>query len=221
MPSKRKVNPPKRYATASKRPKASRANPNPNVTHTETDVDDHPTTSAQGAMVNIDDMVNQITAKVLQVLQANNTDVSDSLANNTTEVDTTDTSRVVTDALQTLINGNTGEFSMEPAKAFHSISNPLGSYLPRAIKSKIWANEYVNISALLDSNQDDDISLTLKKSGGKPTISLSTTSKWEITSIELWTKAFLVLAAVYTEKYPQEAPQLFKYMSVVRELAFQ
>ena len=58
--------------------------------------------------------------------------------------------------------------------------------------------------------------LTLNKSEGKPTISLTSSSRWET-----WTKAFLVFSTIYTERYPAEAPQLFKYISVVREMAYQ
>ena len=135
--------------------------------------------------------------------------------------DTFSTADVVSKALQNLISGESGELADESPMPCTSISYPLGATLSATIRSKIWSSEYINLASLLDINHDEDISVTLKKSGGKPTISLSNSSRREINSIEQWTKAFLVYAAVYSEKHGQEAPGLFKYISVIREMARQ
>ena len=42
-----------------------------------------------------------------------------------------------------------------------------------------------------------------------------------IRNIEQWTTVFNTFVAIYTQTYPNEAPSLMKYGSVVRELAFQ
>ena len=126
---------------------------------------------------------------------------------------------MVSDAIQTLISGDrgeAGELPMNLPKPCLSLSNPLGATLPPALKAKNWANEFVNLSCLLDTNQEEDISVTWKKSGGNPTISMSNASRRDIVSIEQWTRAILVLAAVYTEKKPTQAPALFKYISLIR-----
>ena len=41
----------------------------------------------------------------------------------------------------------------------------------------------------------------------------------QIVSIDHWTGAFLVLAAVYTEKKPTQAPALFKYIALIRDMS--
>ena len=88
-------------------------------------------------------------------------------------------------------------------------------------KNKIWADEYINLASLLDNNRQDDISVTLKKSAGQPIISLSNSSKKEIVNIDQWTRAFLIFSAVYAEKKTIEAGSLFKYISLIRDMAFQ
>jgi hypothetical protein len=34
---------------------------------------------------------------------------------------------------------------------------PLGAHIPKRIKEKIWANEYIDLSALLPKNVDNDL----------------------------------------------------------------
>ena len=164
---------------------------------------------AQGAAVSMQHaqldqaaLVTQITENILHALREKSTQVHTGTPVPDSTVSGSMTTEVVSQAIQTFINGgDTGELAMQPPTTYQSISNPLGSTISKSIKSKIWANGYINLSALLN-NQDDDISLTLNKSEGKPTISLTSSSRWEISSIELWTKAFLVFSAIYTERYP-------------------
>ena len=166
-------------------------------------------------------LVDSITAKVLQAIQSENqplafntqsttsTGVADAIT--VPEVTTVDTAQMVSDR----------ELPMNLPKPCLSLSNPLGATLPPALKAKMWTDEFVNLSCLLDTNQEQDISVTWKKSGGNPTISLSNASKIDIVSIEQWTRAILVLAAVYTEKNPTQAPALFKYISLIRDMSYQ
>ena len=179
-------------------------------------------------------LVDSITAKVLQVIQSESQPLAFNTQRTTSmgvadaitvpEVTTVDTAQMVSDALQTLISGDrgeAGELPMNLPKPCLSLSNPLGATLPPALKAKICADEFVNLSCLLDTNQEEDISVTWKKYGGNPTISLSNASKRDIVSIEQWTRAILVLAAVYTEKKPTQAPALFKYISLIRDMSYQ
>ena len=177
--------------------------------------------------------MDSITAKVLQAIQSESqplafntqSTMSTGVADATTvpEVATVDTAQIVSDVLQNLISGDrgeAGELLMNLPKPCLSLSNPLGATLPPELKAKICADEFVNLSCLLDMNQED-ISVTWKTSGGNPTISLSNASKRDIVSIEQWTRAILVLAAVYTEKKPTYAPALFKYISLIRDMSYQ
>ena len=43
--------------------------------------------------------------------------------------------------------------------------------------------------------------------------------RMQISTIDQWTSAFLVFGAVYTQRFPQSAPGMFKYCEVVRDIA--
>ena len=43
--------------------------------------------------------------------------------------------------------------------------------------------------------------------------------KFWFKSIEQWMNAFLTFTAIYCEKFPSQAPQLMKYMSIIQKLA--
>ena len=40
----------------------------------------------------------------------------------------------------------------------------------------------------------------------------------QISTIDQWTSAFLVFGAVYTQRFPEVAPGMFKYCEVVRDI---
>lgn len=118
------------------------------------------------------------------------------------------------------INKTQHERSNNP---FMSTAIPLGSMVSDKIKSKIWANEFVNFELLLNTRVTDDsysIKLTNDKAGGSQALTIIPNQKRQtINNIETWTNAFQIFAAVYTEKLPQEAPALMKYSATVRDLA--
>ena len=81
------------------------------------------------------------------------------------EASTVDSSQIVSDALQNLISGEAGELTMDLPKPCLSLSNPLGATLPPAL-NMLKAKRMLNLSCLLDTNQEEDISVTWI-SGGK------------------------------------------------------
>ena len=119
--------------------------------------------STQNIQYDQQSLVDSITAKVLQAIQSEchplafNTQ-STGVADVTTvpEASTVDTSQIVSDALQNLISSEAGELTMDLPKPCLSLSNPLGATLPPALKAK----RMLNLSCLLDTNQEEDISVT-------------------------------------------------------------
>lgn len=101
------------------------------------------------------------------------------------------------------------------------ISTPISSQVSSKLKKKIWRNTYFDIASLLPrapAAQPGQFSLQL---GSKSQINLvPSVQTRKIYTIEAWTAAFIRFAAIYTERYTTEAPQLFKYMEIVRDLAF-
>lgn len=91
---------------------------------------------------------------------------------------------------------------------------PLSSTVSQKTKTKIWNNEFVDLRSLL-SVRDEPLSVSI--SSGIINVQQSPKFKFPI-SISQWTDAFLIFASIYIEKFPQEAPHLFKYCHMVREI---
>lgn len=128
-------------------------------------------------------------------------------------------------AIRSVVDNITGERDPvdKPTSTFTSISVPLAGRVPEKIKSKIWADEYVDFARLL-TTETEGTQYSFKvngSSGSSPVLSLEPTHKLRpITRVEQWQTAFEVFVAVFTERSPQSAPALMKPDSaVIRELA--
>ena len=103
--------------------------------------------------------------------------------------------------------------------SFRPVSLQLGATLPPKLKSKIWAGEFVELTALGQKQPEPPMSITLANGSTKHTVAISSGKPTTISSVAEWTDLFLIYAAVYTERHPHQAPQLMKYCSVVRSMA--
>ena len=102
------------------------------------------------------------------------------------------------------------------------ISAPISSQINSKLKRKIWASKYIDFALILPSYnvQPKQQKFTLQLSND-PTFNLvPQTQTRKITYIAQWTSAFLRFVAVYSEKFPHEAPQLMKYGEIIRDLAY-
>ena len=94
---------------------------------------------------------------------------------------------------------------------------PLGAHIPKRIKEKIWANEYINLSALLPKNVDNDLwsvifapnTVTLQNQQNVPK------TKYILSFYE-WNEAFRIFMVIYIQKFPEDAPHMLKYMSTIK-----
>ena len=100
------------------------------------------------------------------------------------------------------------------------ISTAISCQIPNKIKKRIWRNQFIDLAVLLPrtyaSNNSPNFQLQLSS---KAQISLVPNQTRKIFHIESWTSAFLRFIAIYTERFPMEAPQLIKYTEIVRDLA--
>ena len=112
--------------------------------------------------------------------------------------------------------------SMQP---FASIAIPLGSTVSSKLKSKIWANEYINFGALISiSPSSDKYSLSFNPatiSSNQPQLTLEPyqPTKKSTALVSGYQPLINAFAAVYSERFPNEAPKLMKYCEIIREIS--
>ena len=97
-------------------------------------------------------------------------------------------------------------------------ANALDHLVPQKIKDKIWAREYVELSNLLQ-DEDQEMELKITSHSSNPTFNLVPKNKKEVNTIGKWIKAFNCFTAVYARRWPDEVPGLLKHMEVVIGLA--
>ncbi|KAH3755465.1 hypothetical protein DPMN_190161 [Dreissena polymorpha] len=78
--------------------------------------------------------------------------------------------------------------------------------------------EYIDLSRLIFDHQTTETTV-IKHSENQTTTSLKKSAPKSITNIITWCRAFQRFADVYVSKYPEEASDLFHYMSIIEDLA--
>lgn len=111
-----------------------------------------------------------------------------------------------------------------PVTEFRSVAVSLAARVSSKIKAKIWAQEYIDLCSLLSlSPSSNSYSLSLKAnneiSSATPKLVLEPNDKpRRLFHISQWLTAFNTFVAVYTERFPQKAPQLMKYFETVGDI---
>ncbi|KAK3101144.1 hypothetical protein FSP39_001261 [Pinctada imbricata] len=116
-------------------------------------------------------------------------------------------------ALQAL----TGTVSPHPTQ--QSISRPLGIGVDSKIKGKIWAEEYIELGTLLQSNQEEHFKLVEKD--GTVSLVKAKPNQAKFSSLSNWTVAFHIFVGIYCEKRPGAATALMKYANIISKLTEQ
>ena len=110
-----------------------------------------------------------------------------------------------------------------PSRKFHSVGLSLDACIPEKVKTKITSNEYINLGILISNHiqQDNKYQLSIRDGvGDQQSLCLEPSNKTKrIINIESWMPAFHIFVAVYTQKYPTEAPALMKYSDLIQDLA--
>ena len=106
-----------------------------------------------------------------------------------------------------------------------SASLPLHARIPDALKAKIWAGEFIDLSLLIkpDQLQQHDYALSVQGAAASPTfcVSPAKAKPSEALSFQLWMQAFQMYMSVYLMQ-PTNLPcatKMLKYIEVVRGLA--
>ena len=106
---------------------------------------------------------------------------------------------------------------------FSSIAIPLGGNVSDKLKAKIWADEFVHFSALLEPSVNQSrYAVNLSPAQGDKQASLTFEQHHaakKIVSINQWITAFNIFAAIKCQTKPRESVNLFKYCEIVRDIA--
>ena len=94
----------------------------------------------------------------------------------------------------------------------------VSGHVPLKIKTKIWANQFINLPSLLDRNGRKDSSILYLNEDGRIE-SRSSGSKDEIRSKDHWTDCFLIFVDIYIQNISNKALELVKYMTIIRDAA--
>ena len=94
---------------------------------------------------------------------------------------------------------------------------PLGAHITHKVREKIWADEFIDLGTLLpDQETMDPWSVTISPHSMVMT-SKQNKSKAPLSFYE-WNEAFMIFMDIYLEKYPHEAKNMLKYMSIIKDL---
>ena len=165
-----------------------------------------------------------VSQAVKQALEQGQTATVPSPMEKTREVETVVEKEAASIAEGTRKRISSPPMSMPADKPFASIAVALGSRVSSKIKNKIWAKEYVDFGALLSiSPNTDKYSLSLKPSTSASnqtqlTLEPVQPSK-KIHSFNQWLSAFNTFVAIYSERFPNEAPKLMKYCEIIRDIS--
>lgn len=98
-----------------------------------------------------------------------------------------------------------------------SITAPLGGHVSTAMRQKIVNGEFVDLGALLFGRETEPTQgFTFNASGALIAIPQRTR---QIFTIDQWTDAFITFTAIFVTQHPHRAPELLKYMNIIREAA--
>ncbi|KAK6172557.1 hypothetical protein SNE40_016188 [Patella caerulea] len=93
---------------------------------------------------------------------------------------------------------------------------PLYQKVSIKMKEKIWNNEYVELSKILEDPEHNDYKFEIKTGGS---VGLTQATRKKYLNIDQWTDAFSIFASVYRQKYPHTSESLATYQHVVRNIS--
>ena len=109
--------------------------------------------------------------------------------------------------------------SNNPAVLKSASHDALQARVPQKLKDKIWANEYIDLSVLLDPDAEPEYQLSFTPSTqGTAGVDMVPKNKKTIYNMAQWDQAFTTYVAVYTEKHPELISQLLQYAQQVKQM---
>lgn len=98
------------------------------------------------------------------------------------------------------------------------LSRPLTLGISAKLKAQIWSNEFVEFEELLKSDKKK-VKYVPEEKGDEIAFVKRNVNSVKITNMTQWLAAFHIFVAVYSEKYPMEAPRLMKYAETITSLS--
>lgn len=96
---------------------------------------------------------------------------------------------------------------------------PLGSHVPLKIKEKIWNNDFIDIGSLLPKNINIETwSVTFSSNEVTVNTKQNNTKQKHINSFTDWIEAFNIFMAIFIQRFPDQAPFMLKYISIIKEI---
>lgn len=116
---------------------------------------------------------------------------------------------------QTAISGNSfnNNSISNTNSPFNSVCNDLSLHIPKKLKEQIWQGEFIDLSILLQKEEDGQQSIKLVN--GELVIS-NAIKKNTVLNIERWTDAFLIYIHIMVTKSPLLAKHLLQYLNTIR-----
>ncbi|XP_048580426.1 uncharacterized protein LOC116608298 [Nematostella vectensis] len=112
-----------------------------------------------------------------------------------------------------------------PTHDLQTVQFSLDTRVSTKTKAKIWNNVFLEFGILLSNPWSEDkyqLSVSSFSGGRQPSICLEPTTRPKRNlTMEMWTSAFRIFVAVYTQKYPNDAPALMKYVETIFQFIFQ
>ncbi len=109
-----------------------------------------------------------------------------------------------------------------PFNPLTSVCSGLGDGLPLSLRNKIINSEYIEFGTILEKTENmgtDPKQFSLSVEEGGAIVWKDNKPKRPITSIHIWTSAFLIFAGVYLRAHPGRTQELLKYCHIVRTAA--
>ena len=108
-----------------------------------------------------------------------------------------------------------GEGSVIMPATAASLPVPLGIHVDAATKSKIWSNQFVDLSILLSRQTSQSFQIQLQENQ----LTMTPKKKIFMLNTEQWNQAFTIYMSIYVEKYPDQAVHIMQYMGHIQEMA--
>ena len=96
-----------------------------------------------------------------------------------------------------------------------SLPVPLGMHVDTGTKSKIWSNQFIDLSILLSRQTSQSYKIQLEDNQ----LTMTPKKKIFMLNMEQWNQAFMIYMSVYVEKYPDQAIHMLQYIGHIQEMA--
>ncbi|MEW8089145.1 MAG: hypothetical protein AB2810_16810 [Candidatus Thiodiazotropha endolucinida] len=127
-------------------------------------------------------------------------------------------STAVSSAIDSVVKDITGTTSVDhtvmPGTAAQ-LPQPLGLHVDSNVKTKIWANQYIDLSLLLARRASQTYNIQMQNNQ----LTMVPKQKTFALNMDQWNRAFTIFMAIYVERYPEQATSMLQYMGNMQEMA--